>query len=143
VGYPHGDQATRAYTTTIIQTQDGGASWTAQAAGVSELLRAVDFVDANHGWAVGFNGTILHTTDGGDHWHRQTVPTSDEFMDVVFADVDTGWATNLRPVHYDWQGRADSWEAAVWHADDGGEAWAQQTVPEGASILHAVDFVDT
>ncbi|MGD8967946.1 MAG: YCF48-related protein, partial [Anaerolineae bacterium] len=69
--------------------------------------------------------------------------TGDEFRDVVFADVDTGWATSLRPVNYDWQGRADNWEAAVWHTDEGGEAWAQETVPEGASILHAVDFVDT
>lgn len=142
VGYPHWDRATKVHTGTIVKTTDGGESWTAQAAGVSELLRGVDFVDAGHGWAVGFNGTILHTEDGGGHWQPQAVATSDEFMDVVFADANTGWATSLRPVHYDWLGDEDNWEAGIWHTGDGGDTWVQQTVPDNASILHAIDFVD-
>jgi hypothetical protein len=30
VGYPHWDQATKAYTGTIILTEDGGATWITQ-----------------------------------------------------------------------------------------------------------------
>jgi photosystem II stability/assembly factor-like uncharacterized protein len=142
VGYPHWDQATRTYTGTVVKTEDGGASWTPQAASVSELLWGVDFVDADQGWAVGFNGTILHTDDGGASWHQQAVATSDEFMDVVFADADTGWATSVRPVHVDWWGDPDNWEAAIWHTGDGGATWVEQALPSNASILQAIDFVD-
>ena len=38
---------------TILSTSDGGASWSAQSTnGLS--CNAVTFVDANHGWAVGW-----------------------------------------------------------------------------------------
>src|SRR5215813_7008952 len=56
---------------TILRTDDGGASWTSQSSGTTQDLRAVSFVDANTGWAVGgsYNSSvesvILHTTDGG------------------------------------------------------------------------------
>jgi len=142
VGYPHWDQPTKTYTGTIVKTEDGGASWTTQVAGVDELLRGVDFVDAEQGWAVGVNGTVLHTDDGGEHWRQQAVATSDELMDVVFADVNTGWATAVRPIHVDWSGNTDNWEAAIWHTGDGGATWVQQAVPSNASILQAIDFVD-
>src|SRR5436853_7295446 len=34
-------------------------------------LRAVQFVDANEGWAVGDEGGVWHTSDGGRTWDRQ------------------------------------------------------------------------
>lgn len=34
-------------------------------------LRAVQFVDANEGWAVGDEGVVWHTIDGGATWERQ------------------------------------------------------------------------
>ena len=142
VGVPHWDQAGKVYTGTVIKTSDGGDTWAAQDAGVSEMLWGVEFVDANNGWAVGTSGTILHTSDGGEHWITQTVATSDEFLGVVFTDASTGWATSVKPVHYDSWGEPDNWEAAIWHTSNGGETWVQQAVPSNASILHDVDFID-
>ena len=80
VGAPHWDQAAKAYAGTIVKTSDGGQTWTPQAAGVSQTLRGVEFVDLDHGWAVGAKGTILHT-DGrrgalgpANRGHERRVP---------------------------------------------------------------------
>ena len=143
VGEPHWDQLTKVYTGTIVQTTDGGEDWIPQTVPVAETLNAVEFIDANRGWAVGTNGAVLHTADGGAHWEQQAIATSDEFLDVVFADANNGWATSLHPTHYDWLGEPDNWDASLWHTADGGSTWITQTIPISASILHAVDFIDT
>ena len=46
--------------------------WSGQASGAGVPLRAVHFLDAQLGWAVGDGGTILHTSDGGATWTAQT-----------------------------------------------------------------------
>jgi photosystem II stability/assembly factor-like uncharacterized protein len=63
-GWAVGDDAT------ILSTDDGGATWTAQAApaGVATSLRSVAAEDADRAWAVGAGGTVLHTTDAGVTW---------------------------------------------------------------------------
>jgi photosystem II stability/assembly factor-like uncharacterized protein len=143
VGAIHWDQAQRRYVGTIIKTTDGGVTWTPQVVGVNELLNAVVFVDATTGWVVGANGTILHTTDGGQTWTQQVVDTADEFRDVAFVDTNNGWAVATSPTTYDdFFDEYIDWEASLWHTDDGGQTWQQQTIPDTASILHGVDFVD-
>ena len=143
VGEPHWDQATRAYTGTIVLTTDGGETWITQTAPTQETLNGMDFVDETQGWAVGTNGIILHTADGGDHWTRQNVATEDEFRDVVFIETNVGWAVSLHPTHYDWMGNPDNWDAAIWHTVNGGASWTEMDTPAEASILHAVEFVST
>lgn len=143
VGWPHWDQSIKAYVGTIIQTSDGGESWSTQTVPVPETLNGVDFVDAQTGWAVGVDGTILHTGDAGAHWALQTIATTDELRSVVFADADHGWATSVRPIHYDYWGDPDNWQTGIWYSGDGGTTWVEQTVPVGASILHDIDFIDT
>lgn len=49
----------------ILRTTDGGATWTPQPSGTTNVLRGVYFVDASTGTVVGDYGTILHTTNGG------------------------------------------------------------------------------
>jgi photosystem II stability/assembly factor-like uncharacterized protein len=143
VGDPHWDQNAKAYTSTIIRSNDGGETWDPQPAGVTETLRGVDFVDTSNGWAVGTNGTILHTNDGGTMWSKQTVATTDEFRGVVFIDANNGWASTTRPVHYNSFGDADNWRANMWHTSDGGQTWSPQQLPTQASILNQVEFVDS
>ena len=142
VGDPHWDRTLQQYRGTIIQTQDAGATWTAQEAGAVESLYGVSFPDANQGWAVGGNGTILHTADGGAHWTKQAVATTDDFQGVVFTDTRAGWVTGIRPVHHDPFGDEDDWQASIWHTADGGQTWTQQPVPANASLLSRIDFVD-
>lgn len=46
-------------------------TWQQAAVETSVMLTAVDFADAENGWAVGHHGVIIHTTDGGKTWQRQ------------------------------------------------------------------------
>jgi photosystem II stability/assembly factor-like uncharacterized protein len=56
----------------VLLSDDGGRQWRqAAAVPVSVTLTAVQFVDAQVGWAVGHQGVVLHSTDGGEHWSRQ------------------------------------------------------------------------
>ena len=142
VGTAHWDQNRKKYTGTVIKTVDGGESWNAQEVPTDETLRGVCFVDENNGYAVGTNGTILHTSDGGKIWTKQSVDTLDEFRGVVFTDKNNGWATSIRPTHYDWLGYADDWQGSIWHTADGGQTWNKQSLPENASLLNRIEFVD-
>lgn len=143
VGDVHWDQAQRCYVGTVIKTADGGATWVAQDVGVTERLEALAFVDASLGWAVGANGTIVHTADGGQSWTQQAVETTSGFTGVAFADANHGWAVTTTPTTYDdFFEEYTDWDAALWHTNDGGQSWQQQTLPDEASILHDVDVVD-
>jgi photosystem II stability/assembly factor-like uncharacterized protein len=141
VGQPHWVQATKAYAGTIVKTEDGGLSWTAQEAGTSRTLNALDFLDASNGWAVGDAGTLLHTTNGGALWSAQTLDAAYELRCVQFVDALHGWIVGIRPTHWNWQGQADRWQPALWRTQDGGGVWSPMTPPQDASILHAVRFV--
>lgn len=52
----------------VLMTADGGRTWQTVATGQSATLRAIQFVDDDHGFAVGALGTILSTSDGGRTW---------------------------------------------------------------------------
>lgn len=55
----------------VLLSDDNGASWRQAEVPVSVSLTAVQFVDANVGWAVGHVGVVLKTQDGGEHWAVQ------------------------------------------------------------------------
>ena len=55
----------------VFHTADAGRTWTAFATGSPLPLRAITFVDDQHGWAVGELGTVLATGDGGQTWRTQ------------------------------------------------------------------------
>jgi hypothetical protein len=46
----------------IAGTDNGGATWSAQASGTTNILWDVYFVDPEHGWAVGDHGLVLIAT---------------------------------------------------------------------------------
>jgi len=55
-------------------------------------LNAVQFVDANEGWAVGDEGVVWHTIDGGKNWERQPTGVRGSLRAVHFLNPFTGWA---------------------------------------------------
>ncbi len=55
----------------ILHSSDQGVSWQVQSTGISTPLRDIDFIDEQHGWAVGSFGTILTTANGGKTWRAQ------------------------------------------------------------------------
>jgi photosystem II stability/assembly factor-like uncharacterized protein len=56
---------------TILLSDDAGKTWRQVTTPVQVSLVAVQFVNANTGWAVGNLGVVLHTTDGGETWSKQ------------------------------------------------------------------------
>lgn len=76
---------------TAEHTTDGGASWQAQTLPPNSWISASTFVDANHGWAVGYEENIVHTSDGGQTWTTQRGGSGSgsryPFWDVDFVDA--------------------------------------------------------
>ena len=142
VGLEHWDQQTKGYAATVLKTTDRGVTWSEQAIGETGDLNAIDFVDADHAWAVGENGLVITTGDGGNTWSSRSVTTTDELRAVSFVDADNGWATAVRPIHWDFVGNEDNWVATIWHTTNGGLTWSSQPLPAGASILHGIQFLD-
>ncbi|SSB98589.1 MULTISPECIES: YCF48-related protein [unclassified Pseudomonas] len=55
----------------VLLSDDSGKHWRQARVPVSVSLTAVQFVDAEQGWAVGHMGVILHSSDGGETWVKQ------------------------------------------------------------------------
>ncbi len=57
--------------TRVFRSCDGGRTWNVFSTASRLPLSALEFVDQQHGWAVGALGTILATADGGRTWRQQ------------------------------------------------------------------------
>lgn len=77
-----------------------------------QYLTAVDFIDANTGWAVGASGLILHTIDGGRTWSAQQAPSRENLESVNFADMRIGYAVGQSGI--------------IFYTSDGGNTWTKQ-----------------
>ena len=78
----------------ILYSDDGGASWTQAKVPTRQLLTAIYFTDAQHGWAVGHDALVLATTDGGQTWTQQYENREGEVpqLDVWFENAEHGLA---------------------------------------------------
>lgn len=109
----------------IVYSDDQAASWSQAPVPVRQLLTAVDFTDAKHGWAVGHDSLILNSTDGGASWTVQyrdpaleNLDEEDELlekplMDVWFRDSQTGFAVGAYGLFL--------------RTDDGGQNWEDRS----------------
>jgi photosystem II stability/assembly factor-like uncharacterized protein len=116
-------------------TTDGGKQWRFPPQAYLRPLRPlydVCFVDAKHGWCVGYRGKItlqgafvdmlklekdgpvLHTSDGGNTWEVQNpgIPVGSFLCGVSFVDEKMGWVVGEK-------GR-------IYHTTDSGKTWKQQ-----------------
>ncbi len=79
----------------VLYSDDQGRRWQPSPAVPSQqLLTALYFVDADHGWAVGHDAQILATQDGGVHWTLQFEDRNRQapLLDVWFQDREHGFA---------------------------------------------------
>lgn len=76
--------------TNIIRSQDGGRTFEDMVPAKRHRIQAVDFMDDNHGVAIGTGSTIYRTDDGGDSWHL-SVP------EILLSDYYTGYDIDLTP----------------------------------------------
>ena len=82
----------------VLLSDDAGTSWRQAKVPVSVSLTAVQFVDAEQGWAVGHLGVVLHTQDGGETWQKQLDGERAIALAVQIAERDAqlpGGATHL------------------------------------------------
>jgi photosystem II stability/assembly factor-like uncharacterized protein len=99
----------------------------------------VTFVDADHGWAVGYNNVtnqsiILRTVDGGVDWTTRSVAA---WSNYEFASVDA-----LDDAHL-WAAGSEGWpDSVVLASANGGASWKQQPSHTKQYLL-AVDFVSS
>lgn len=57
--------------TKVVHSSDGGKTWQVFSTGHTAPIRALHFIDPEHGWAAGDFGAILTTEDGGKTWKKQ------------------------------------------------------------------------
>lgn len=97
----------------ILYSDDQGANWTQAKVPTRQMLTAVYFVDAQHGWAVGHDAQILATSDAGATWTQQFSDLEREegapFLDVWFKDRNTGFVVGAY--------------GALFVTEDGGQTW--------------------
>lgn len=75
----------------ILLSADG-KKWQQVQAPADTTLTRVRFLDASHGWAVGYDGTVLATADGGKTWQLQQFDANwgKPYFDVLFFDASNG-----------------------------------------------------
>jgi len=72
----------------ILLTRNGGMSWTVQETPVESVMWGMDFVDAQNGWAVGFE-SILHLDAQGNTWGIQTSGLFGTYITLMAVDFIT------------------------------------------------------
>ncbi len=112
----------------VLHSSDNGAVWEDQDPNTQDVLRAVDFTDAQHGWVVGDNSTVRVTSDGGSTWATQTVATAITARGVSMTTEQIGWIVG------------DGGEIRM--TVNGGAEWTDATSGTG-STLNAVSAVDS
>jgi photosystem II stability/assembly factor-like uncharacterized protein len=103
----------------IYFSDDAAESWTEQATSNTNGLNYVNFVDENHGVAVGDSNTLITTSDGGEHWDVTDGPSAgDSLMCVEMIDEQRWWV-------------GDDDGAGLNFTLDGGDNWTARafTVP--------------
>ncbi len=76
----------------VMQTFDGGETWSRIIVPSKTELFHLDFNGSSHGWIVGDKGLILATTDNGVSWNVQSSGTDRALYNVDFRDDNEGYA---------------------------------------------------
>jgi photosystem II stability/assembly factor-like uncharacterized protein len=126
---------------TLLQTSDGGNTWTPRGAQSKDAIRDLFFVDERNGWMVvevnayelkdkDPRGYLMKTTDGGEHWTKLEIKGFDIdaiLVRALFNRNGRGWTF----------GEAGS----IWATRDAGETWVKLQSPTRRLLLGGF-FVD-
>ncbi|MCB1060475.1 MAG: T9SS type A sorting domain-containing protein [Calditrichaeota bacterium] len=106
---------------TLMRTEDGGASWDSLALPHGRQTKNLFFLDSDNGWYLnrfdsGHSG-VYRTRDGGNTWSVLDTAIADVWTrKIVFADSLRGWITT-----------ENSSDAGLWLTVDGGESFTETT----------------
>lgn len=73
--------------------------WIPQYTGTSAILRDIEFLNINTGWAVGDGGTCLKTTNGGTNWIQQNHPVGNKPLYGVHIYQEATYSNYLTQVY--------------------------------------------
>jgi len=77
----------------IRKTVNGGTNWTQLTNNINYVITALAFIDADHGYAVGYDynhvGRIYTTSNGGTSWSVSTISSDHYLFSVDYADANT------------------------------------------------------
>lgn len=123
----------------ISKTSDGGVNWISQFKDTTPNIDtltssgAIQFTDANNGWAVGPNGRILKTVNGGINWNLLSntgIGNRSYSKCLFFLDANTGWiGTNISGT------RDTPTQRIILHTKDGGSSWTSQNITSTNAIF--------
>jgi photosystem II stability/assembly factor-like uncharacterized protein len=124
---------------TILNTTNGGTTWSDVNCPVTYNLYNVHFINADTGWVGGDNNTIteiMRTTDRGLTWELKTLSSASDYgnYDIEFIDGAAGQP----PI-----GFVSAGLSLVWKTDDYGENWVDIGFGGcGANSLLSICFID-
>ena len=108
----------------VLQTRDGGNTWTPRAASTDDVVRDIFFIDEQNGWLVCEvnayqlmtleqpRAYLMKTTDGGEHWKRVEIKGLDVdsvLVRAVFSRNGRGWTFGEAGLIYTTQDAGDTW----------------------------------
>ena len=99
-------------------------------------LHAVQFVDANEGWAAGDDGVVWHTIDGGQNWERQPTGVRASLRSLHFVNPYVGWAAGREELP---NGAGSA--GVLLYTRDGGLKWRRVLI-NALPGLNVVRFID-
>ncbi len=126
----------------ISKTTDGGATWTVQytdntSHGIYTMTScgALQFIDANNGWAVGPNSRIVKTTNGGGAWTTVTSSLTsglNTYQKCMFMyDANHVWIGEGVPSATTGQTTSNF----LMHTADGGTTWVKDNISLSSSAF--------
>jgi len=101
----------------ILKSKDQGATWQ-RSFPSGDYFKAIQFVDENTGYVIGFSGSILRTDDAGESWQSlkkggNLNSSKEPFTDLFFEDKNNGFITGE--------------DGLLWETRDGGSSWIKYT----------------
>ena len=110
----------------ILKTINSGSTWT-QVGSVTSPIWDFSFVDATHGWAVGYDAACNATVNGGDNWSFSGYVGNEELYTIAMANVNVGVAAGGTGVR-----------VGLWRTVNGGAKWDTVARPESNVIRKGV-----
>ena len=115
----------------LMGTTDGGVTWmqtpsvVRQPAGLEDDIWHIQFVDAQHGFAIG--DRAYRTVNGGQTWVQQVQPIIGSVLDFEFLTTERGFAWNRR---------------AVMATTNGGQSWTGVVPEDFSHFIYDIDFLN-
>lgn len=116
----------------LFKTTDGGATFfelTQPVTGTTHDFNAIEFADANIGYAAGLSGKIIKTTDAGATWTLLTFPSTSTINDIKVIDANTVIAA--------------VGATSTYRTTDGGATWAAVDLGYTTGTIYDLEFYNS